>query len=383
MSPTKHEQRGATAPRPAPTTSARPPRWRCSPAAATRSTPRWPPASCCRSSSRTCADRAATCPRSSSPRPTPRPGCCARRVSRRPRPPPQRLRDELGLTIVPGTGLLAATVPGAWDGWLTLLRDHGTMSLADVLEPALGYAAAGFPLVPRIPTTIATVADHFREHWPTSAATWLPDGQVPTSVHRAARARRHLAAAARRAAAAGGNRERQIDAARDAWYRGFVAEEIDAFCRTPVRDETGRDHAGLLTADDLAGWSASYEDALTVDVGGRVDGGEGGTVVAGAGAAADAAAASRQRAAVRRRRGHGRDGAPGGRGGQARFRRPRGLVRRQRARPAGRRWCPRVRRRPAGADRRQGVARAASRRHRTGARRGSPAYAAQPGGEAR
>src|SRR3954469_2721439 len=73
-----------------------------------------------------------------------------------------RLRDGLRLPRVPGTGLLPATVPGAWDGWLTLLRDHGTWELADVLEPALGYAAGGFPLVPRIPPTIATVADHFR-----------------------------------------------------------------------------------------------------------------------------------------------------------------------------------------------------------------------------
>jgi gamma-glutamyltranspeptidase/glutathione hydrolase len=177
------------------------------------------------------------------------------------------LRDGLGLPIVPGTGLLAATVPGAWDGWLTLLRDHGTLTLAEVLEPALGYAAGGFPLVPRIAPTIATVAGHFRAHWPTSALTWLPGGEVPTSVHRlpvlAATWQRLLDAAA----AAGADRDKQIDAARDAWYRGFVAEEIESFCRTPVRDESGRDHAGLITAEDMAGWSASYEDALTVDVG--------------------------------------------------------------------------------------------------------------------
>ncbi|NMI01046.1 gamma-glutamyltransferase family protein [Pseudonocardia sp. K10HN5] len=177
------------------------------------------------------------------------------------------LRDELGLEIVPGTGLLAATVPGAWDGWLTLLRDHGTLTLAEVLEPAIGYASGGFPLVPRVPPTIATVADHFRTHWPTSAAQWLPDGRVPApgdTMRLPA-----LAATWRRLldAAVGPTREAQIDAARDAWCRGFVAEEIAAFCRTPVRDESGRDHAGLLTADDLAGWSASYEDALLVDTG--------------------------------------------------------------------------------------------------------------------
>ncbi|WP_420821791.1 gamma-glutamyltransferase family protein [Pseudonocardia broussonetiae] len=178
----------------------------------------------------------------------------------------ERLRDGCGLPIVPGTGLLAATVPGAWDGWLTLLRDHGTWSLAQVLEPAIGYAVGGFPLVPRIPPTIATVAAHFREHWTSSARTWLPDGDVPTSTHRLP----VLAETWRRLldAAVGPSREARIDAARDAWYRGFVAEEIAAFCTVPVRDESGRDHPGLLVADDLARWSATYEDALAVDVGG-------------------------------------------------------------------------------------------------------------------
>ena len=177
-----------------------------------------------------------------------------------------RLRDGYGLDLVPGTGLLAATVPGAWDGWLVLLRDHGTLTLAEALEPALRYAAGGFPLVPRIAPTIATVAGHFRDHWPSSAETWLVDGRPPARTHRLPA----LAATWRRllAAATGPSREAQIDAARDAWYRGFVAEEIAAFCATPVRDGSGRDHPGLLTADDLARWSATYEDAPVTDVGG-------------------------------------------------------------------------------------------------------------------
>jgi len=174
---------------------------------------------------------------------------------------------DADLAIVPGTGLLAATVPGAWDGWLTLLRDHGTRTLAETLAPALGYATSGFPLVPRIPITIAAVAAYFRAHWPSSAATWLPGGREPPLG--AALTLPALAATWQRLldVAVGRTREQQIDAARDAWYRGFVAEEIEAFCRTPVRDETGRDHPGLLTADDLARWSATYEDALVVDVG--------------------------------------------------------------------------------------------------------------------
>ncbi len=73
----------------------------------------------------------------------------------------------LGLELVPGTGFLAATVPGAVVGWLTLLRDHGTRSLAEVLSYAIGYAEAGHPLLPRVAATIGMVEALFRSHWPT------------------------------------------------------------------------------------------------------------------------------------------------------------------------------------------------------------------------
>ena len=82
-----------------------------------------------------------------------------------------------GLDMVPGTGLLAACVPGMFDTWMLLLRDYGTMTLADVLAPAIGYAQNGHPLVERANATIATVAKLFREHWPTSAAVYLPGGK--------------------------------------------------------------------------------------------------------------------------------------------------------------------------------------------------------------
>src|SRR2546423_11566288 len=88
-------------------------------------------------------------------------------------------RDELGLDLIPGTGLLAACIPGTFDTWMTLLRDYGTMRLADVLMPAIGYARNGYPLVERICATIDTVKDLFKEHWPTSAAVYLRDGKVP------------------------------------------------------------------------------------------------------------------------------------------------------------------------------------------------------------
>ncbi|MCO1581418.1 gamma-glutamyltransferase family protein [Crossiella sp. SN42] len=174
---------------------------------------------------------------------------------------------DLGLELVPGTGLLAATIPGAWDGWLLLLRDHGTRTLRQVLDYAIGYARNGFPVVERITATIEVVEQLFREHWPTSAAQWLPAAQPGTRLRNPALAdtlERLLA----EAEAAGADREAQIEAARRAWYQGFVAEEIDRFARQEFRDDSGRRHAGVLTAADMAGWSASYDTPVSVDLAG-------------------------------------------------------------------------------------------------------------------
>jgi gamma-glutamyltranspeptidase/glutathione hydrolase len=175
----------------------------------------------------------------------------------------------LGLDLVPGSGLLAATVPGAWDGWLTLLRDYGTKTLRQVLGFAIGYARDGFPLVERVSHTISTVSDLFRDHWPTSAAQWMPDGRPPAPGARfrnpeLAETWEWLIAAAE---AAGTDREAQIEAARRAWSQGFVAAQIEEFCRTAFRDDSGGDHAGVLTGEDMASWEAGYEDAITVDFG--------------------------------------------------------------------------------------------------------------------
>ncbi|MCW2538092.1 MAG: gamma-glutamyltranspeptidase, partial [Modestobacter sp.] len=111
-----------------------------------------------------------------------------------------------------------------------------------------------------------SVSEHFRTHWPTSAATWLaPDGAPPT----AGRLFRNpvLASTYRRLldAARGPSREARIDAALAAWYTGFVAEAIDEFCRYPTMDDSGRQHRGFLTGSDLASWTATYEPPVTLD----------------------------------------------------------------------------------------------------------------------
>lgn len=84
-----------------------------------------------------------------------------------------------GLELIPGIGLLPATVPGAWGAWLTMLRDYGTLSLAEVLAPAIHYAEKGFPLVARVVQAITAVQDLFRAEWHSSRDVWLPDDRVP------------------------------------------------------------------------------------------------------------------------------------------------------------------------------------------------------------
>jgi gamma-glutamyltranspeptidase / glutathione hydrolase len=174
--------------------------------------------------------------------------------------------EHLGLDLVPGTGLLAATVPGAVCAWLTLLRDHGTQSLDAVLRFAIEYAETGHPLLPRVTATVASVSEHFHTSWPTSAATWLTSDGAPPDAGSLFR-NSVLASTYRRllSAARGPSREAQIDAAMAAWSEGFVAEAIDRFSRYPVRDDSGRAHSGFLTGDDLAGWTPTYEPPVTLD----------------------------------------------------------------------------------------------------------------------
>ncbi len=178
-----------------------------------------------------------------------------------------KVKGELGLEIVPGTGFLAAPIPGAFDAWALMLRDHGTWSLRDVLEYAIGYASRGAHVVPRVCATIETVRPLFESAWPTSAALWLKNGAtVPGGLYTNPVLAETYARVIREAEAAGGSRERQIDAARDAWYGGFVAEAIDKFGRSfAALDTSGRRHHALLTAEDMAGWRASVEAPLAHD----------------------------------------------------------------------------------------------------------------------
>ncbi|MBL8697850.1 MAG: gamma-glutamyltransferase family protein [Alphaproteobacteria bacterium] len=176
--------------------------------------------------------------------------------------------NALGLDLVPGTGQLPACVPGAFGAWLTLLRDYGTLPLADVLEPAIGYAGAGHPLAWRVPAAIRAVKSLFELHWRSSAAIYLPGGEVPeTGALFRNRALATLYAAIVADAARVAGREQQIERALDYWYRGPVAEAIDRFAGVEVHDVTGRAHRGLLAGADLARWKPTIEAPMAVDYG--------------------------------------------------------------------------------------------------------------------
>jgi gamma-glutamyltranspeptidase/glutathione hydrolase len=178
--------------------------------------------------------------------------------------------ESLGLDLIPATGFLPAVVPGAFGAWCVLLRDYGTWELADVLEFAIGYAQNGVPLVPRVPATIEGVRPLFLEEWHSSAEIWLPGGEVPAVDKLFANPT--LAATWRRVLkeAAGATREARIEAARHAWYQGFVAEAVGNFFeKSEMLDVSGRRNRGLLTAQDMAGWSPTIEAPLTYDYAGH------------------------------------------------------------------------------------------------------------------
>jgi gamma-glutamyltranspeptidase/glutathione hydrolase len=164
--------------------------------------------------------------------------------------------DARGLDKIPGEGLLAAVVPGAFGAWMVTLRDYGTVTLAEALEPAIGYARHGVPLHEGAAASIAGNASKFRERWPSSAEEFLVDGQ-PLGTNQLLRRPRYADMLERIVReGTGTTREAQIDSAIEAFYRGFVADHIGAFLAN---------EDALIGVDDLAAWAPSCESAITLD----------------------------------------------------------------------------------------------------------------------
>ena len=180
-----------------------------------------------------------------------------------------RALREMDLDIMPGIGHLPTVVPGSFGAWMRLLRDYGTLTVRDVLEPAIAIAHQGFFLTATVASVLSRCRDFMKQHWPTSAEAYLVKGHAPEagSLYALPMQANTYERIVREAEAVGGNREDQVEAARKAWYEGFVAEAVDSFMREAVMDTTGEPHRGFMTGDDLANWQEQIEEPVALDYG--------------------------------------------------------------------------------------------------------------------
>jgi gamma-glutamyltranspeptidase/glutathione hydrolase len=154
-------------------------------------------------------------------------------------------------------GLLAASTPGVVDAWYILLDRWGTMSLAQVLQPAIDIAEQGFPLSEGLARAIAG-SKKIRKY-PTTMKVYLPEGRAPQAgdIFRnpdAGRTLRKLVEAEQEAMAKG--RHEALKAARDRFYKGDLAQAMGAFFA---------ENGGLYRYEDFAGYTAKVETPVAVD----------------------------------------------------------------------------------------------------------------------
>ena len=177
--------------------------------------------------------------------------------------------EDHGYPLIPEDGFLPAVVPGSFDAWLTLLDEYGTFSLVSVLEPAIRLAGEGFPVFSGFNRSMASNAERFRKEWPTSAEVYLPGGGVPevgTVIRNPDWASTFTKVAEAEKRESRWGRSAGIDAARDYFYKGPIAETIIEFMQTSkCKDIYGQEHYGLLTLEDLAEYRARIEEPLTAN----------------------------------------------------------------------------------------------------------------------
>jgi gamma-glutamyltranspeptidase / glutathione hydrolase len=181
---------------------------------------------------------------------------------------------EQGMDLVPGEGLLAAGVPAAFDALAVVLERFGTLTLADVAEPALALCEEGMPMHAGLSGHGETPEDlsgligrasirsnerKFRERWPTTAAIYLPNGELPRPgdiIKNPQLSRFFHRLVDAEAGARNRGREAAIQASRDRFYRGDIAREIVGWSQA---------NGGLLDESDLSQFRTKCEESVSID----------------------------------------------------------------------------------------------------------------------
>ena len=176
---------------------------------------------------------------------------------------------ENGIDLIPGDGYLPACVPAVVGTWTTALARFGTMSFSEIAQPTIDFAENGFPVYERFSQTLADSYAKFTELYPTTGEIYYAGGGVP-EVGELIRnpdfgaMLRSLCDAEKRFKSKG--RIAGIEAARDEYYKGGVAEKIVEFINdNPVEDASGVAHKGLMTLEDLAEWQAVVEEPVSIE----------------------------------------------------------------------------------------------------------------------
>ena len=162
-----------------------------------------------------------------------------------------------GFTSIPDVGILGQLIPATVDTDVAILQRYGTMSFGRVAAAAIDLAEHGFPAHRFMSTNIKTHAAYV-EKFPYNASIFFQTGGPPKLNDMfyqkdAARSLRLLADAEQRALAAGKSRNEALEAARDVFYKGEIAQAI-----VKLHEEQG----GLFTYDDLAGYRGTWEEPL-------------------------------------------------------------------------------------------------------------------------
>ena len=177
-----------------------------------------------------------------------------------------------GIDLIPGDGYLPACVPAPVGTWATALARFGTMSFAEILQPTIEFAENGFPVYESMSRRIRAEESKFNERYPTTAQVYLDAGRARNvgEIHRNPDFADMLRIMVRAEdGAKGRGRVAGIEAARDAFYKGEIAERIIRYATdAPVMDASGEEHTALLSYEDMAEWEATVEEPVAIEYNG-------------------------------------------------------------------------------------------------------------------